>query len=238
MNQSIKTYLLLLCFTYVYVRLLIVYIRVFTGFMFNEPTKWDKYIEKPRLAFHMVGLVLMHVSYPELLRYATDPYHIFNFLNWFIFLGGMIICLSTWSKRFENIFIPTIKKKLKSKINFGISISKQQLHKLYNELIRFDMIVVDSTKFDDFEKVMLLDWKAHTSKIHFNLDAPSCREFYERFKAKFPNNSLSLTDFFNRSGTIRRDDGKTYTYTTIKNAKSRTPVSKRNEDLKIIFSNL
>lgn len=150
----------------------------------------------------------------------------------------MLICHSTWSKRFKNIFIPTIKKKLKSKINFGISISKQQLHKLYNELIRFDMIVADSTKYDDFEKVLLLDWKTHDSKIHFNLDAPSCREFYERFKTKFPNNSLSLTDFFDRSGTIRRDDGKTYTYTTIKNAKSRTPISKRNDELNVVFSNL
>ncbi len=238
MNPLITTYLLIFCFTYVYVRLLIVYIKVFTRFMFNEPTKWDKYIEKPRLAFHILGLALMHISYPEILKYFNSPYHIFHFLNWFIFLGGMSICHSTWSKRFKNIFIPSIKKKLKSKRNFGISISRQQLSALYNELVRFDMIDIESTTYDDFEKVLLLDWKAHTSKIHFNLDAPSCREFYEFFKTKFPNNSLSLTDFFDRSGGIRRDDGKTYTYTTIKNAKSRTPVSKRNDDLKVIFSNL
>jgi len=211
---------------------------VFARFMFNEPTKWDKYIEKPRLAFHIIGLVLMHVSYPEILRYSSDPYHIFHFLNWFIFLGGIVICDSTWSKRFKNIFISSIKQKLKSKRNFGISISKQQLGALYNALVRFDMIDIDSTTYDDFEKVLLLDWKAHTSKIHFKLDAPSCREFYEFFKTKFPINSLSLTDFFDRSSAIRRDDGKTYTYTTIKNAKSRTPVSKRNDDLKAIFSNL
>ncbi len=92
MNPLITTYLLIFCFTYVYVRLLIVYIKVFTQFMFNEATKWDKYIEKPRLAFHILGLALMHVSYPEILKYFNSPYHIFHFLNWFIFLGGMSIC--------------------------------------------------------------------------------------------------------------------------------------------------
>lgn len=235
MQGDFIKYLLLLCFAYVYVRLLILYIKVFARFMFNEPTKWDKYIEKPRLAIYGIGLLLMHVSYPEIIKYFITPYHIFHFLNWFIFISGMIICHSTWSKKFRNVFIPSIKKKLRPRTNFGISISERQLQKLYDELVRFDMIDMEHTKSEDFEKVILLDWDLHSSKIYFNLDAPSCREFYELFKTKFPNNTLSLIDFFDRSNTIRRTDGSAYAYDTIRNAKSRTPISKRSDDLKAIF---
>ncbi|NDV42676.1 hypothetical protein GTK07_04995 [Muricauda sp. 40Bstr401] len=100
------------------------------------------------------------------------------------------------------------------------------------------MIHSEQTNLDDFIEVFLKDWHTHNSKIFFKLDAPSCREFYELFKLKFPTNSLSLIDFFKRSDTIRRKDGKPYKYSTIKDAKSRTPVSNRSEDLKAIFESL
>ena len=236
-NVSIK-YILLFGFTIVYLRLLIPYVGFFARYMFNEPTNWNKYIEKPRLVFYGIGLLLMHSSYSSILEYQSQPIGFFFISNGFIFLGGIMLSQITWFKKFKTIFIPSIQKKLRSRMNFDISISERQLQKLYDELVRFDMIEIERTRNEDFENVFLLNWDAHSSKIYFNLDAPSCREFYELFKNTFPNNALSLIDFFDRSNTIRRTDSSAYAYDTIRNAKSRTPISKRSDDLKAIFSKL
>jgi len=238
MQTSIIKYLLLLCFAYVYVRLLIPYIGFFARFMFNEPIRWDKYVEKPRLVFYGTGLILMHTSYSGILEFASNPSSFYFIGNCLIFLGGIAMSQITWSKKFKNVFIPKIKGKLKRKNNFNISVTDAQLTDLFNGLVRFDMILIERTQEEDFIKIFREDWNTHDSKIYFKLDAPSCREFYELFKVCFPENSLSVIGFFKRSNTIRREDGKPYTYSTVKDAKSRTPISKKSDELKTIFSNL
>ncbi len=238
MQDNFIKYLLLLCFAYAYVRLLIPYIGFFARFMFNEPVRWDKYVEKPRLVFYGLGLVLMHGSYSTFFEPIAILPTFFNVLNWFVFVSGIILTQLTWSKKFKGVFIPKIKEKLKRKNNFNISATDGQLKNLYNGLVRHDMIIMELTKVEDFIKVLKENWNTHDSKIHFKLDAPSCREFYELFKVYFPENSLSVIDFFKRSNTIRREDGKPFTYSTIKDAKSRTPISKKSDKLKTIFSNL
>lgn len=238
MQVNFYQIVLWLCFACVYIRLLIPYIVFFARYMFNEPVGWDKYIERPRLVFYGIGLLLMHGSYTSLLKYSDNPKSFFFLANVFIFFGGILLSQITWSERFKNVFIPKIKEKLKKQDNFNISITKNQLQKLYNGFVQYDMIHSEQTNLDDFIDVFLKDWHTHNSKIFFKLDAPSCREFYELFKLNFPTNSLSLIDFFKRSDTIRRKDGKPYKYSTIKDAKSRTPVSNRSEELKTIFENL
>lgn len=203
-------YLLLLCFTYVYVRLLIPYVGFFARFMFNERVGWDKYIEKPRLVFYGTGLMLMHSSYSSILEYVHTPTNIYFIANCFIFFGGIIMSQLTWSEKFKRVFIPTIKNKLKSKKNFNVAATEDQLKSIYNGLVRYDMIIAERTPIDGFVKVFTEDWNSHTSKIYFKLDAPSCREFYELFKVNFPSNTLSVIDFFKRSSTIRREDGNPY----------------------------
>ncbi|MFS4469255.1 hypothetical protein [Maribacter sp. 2210JD10-5] len=231
-------YLLLACFAYVYVRLLIPYIGFFTRFMFNERVGWDKYIEKPRLVFYGLGLALMHGSYSTFFERIEILPQLFYTLNWFVFICGIALTLLTWTKKFKNVFIPKIKEKLKSRRNFNISITEDQLKNIYNSLVRYDMIICERTEIDDFMKVFKEDWNAHDSKIYFKLDAPSCREFFELFKVNFPKNSLTVIDFFKRSDTIRREDGNPYTYSTVKDAKSRTPISKKSNELQSIFYNL
>ncbi len=231
-------YLLLASFAYVYVRLLIPYVGFFARYMFNESTQWDKYIEKPRLVFYGIGLLLMHSSYSALLEYASDPSSIFYISNWVIFFGGIVLSQITWTDKFKNVFIPKIKEKLKKQHNFNISTTIDQLKDLYNSLVTYDMIIAERTDKDDFVKVFIEDWNTHDSKVYFKLDAPSCREFYELFKVTFPKNTMSVIDFFKRSDTIRREDGKPYKYATVKDAKSRTPISKRSKELKTIFSRL
>lgn len=231
-------YLLLACFAYVFVRLLIPYIGFFTRFMFNERVGWDKYIEKPRLVFYGLGLALMHGSYSTFFEPISILPQFFYILNWFIFISGIALTQLVWTKKFKNVFIPKIKEKLKSKKNFNVSITEDQLRNIYNGLVRYDMIIVERTEQSDLIKVFTENWNAHDSKIYFKLDAPSCREFYELFKVNFPTNSLTVIDFFKRSDTVRREDGNPYTYSTIKDAKSRTPISKRSDELKEIFSSL
>ncbi|WP_120714428.1 hypothetical protein [Ulvibacterium marinum] len=232
-------YLLLASFAYVYVRLLIPYVGFFARFMFNESTQWDKYIEKPRLVFYGIGLLLMHGSYSALVDTSQSQLTSLLYpLNWFIFLSGIMLSQITWTKKFRNVFIPKIQEKLKKKNNFSLSATNDQLKELYRGLVNYDMILTEKTDKDDFIKVFKEDWYSHQSKIHFKLDAPSCREFYELLKVTFPKNTMSVIDFFKRSDTIHREDGKPYKYSTVKDAKSRTPISKKSEELKTIFSRL
>lgn len=231
-------YLLQLCFAYVYVRLVIPYSGFFARFMFNERVRWDKYIEKPRLVFYGTGLILMHTSYSGVLEFLHRPTSFYFIGNCLTFFGGIVVSQLTWTKKFKRVFIPIIKNRLKSKKNFNVAVTDNQLRNIYNGLVRYDMIILERTAIEDFVKVFTDNWNSHTSKIYFKLDSPSCREFYELFKVHFPINSLTLIDFFKRSDTIRREDGNRYTYNTVKDAKSRTPISKRSDDLKKVFSNL
>lgn len=235
MDIPIK-YFLLACFAYVYVRFLIPYTGFFARYMFNESVGWDKYIEKPRLVFYGLGLALMHGSYFSFFKTASDLPQVFIVFNWFIFISGAALTQLTWTKMFRNVFIPRIKEKLKSSRNFNISITASQLSKLYDNMVRYDMIVMDKTAKDDFVSCFLMDWDSHESKIHLKLKNPSCKEFYEMFKTTFPKNNLQLIDFVKNADLIRREDGESYNYDTVRNALTRNRVSKRSEELKSVFA--
>ena len=68
-----------------------------------------KYIEKPRLVFYGIGLLLMHGSYSALVDTSqTQLTSLLYPLNWFIFLSGIMLSQITWTKKFRNVFIPKI----------------------------------------------------------------------------------------------------------------------------------
>lgn len=102
-------------------------------------------------------------------------------------------------------------------------------------MVRFDLIDQEATSLNDFKNVLLQDWDSHRSKIHLNMDGPSCREFFDYFIHTFPKNSITLKNLFFTSGLILRPDGKRYNYNTLKNAPTRTPISKKHDALKLIF---
>lgn len=224
------------CFGLVIFRLMVPYIVLFARFMFNEPFKWDKYVEKPRLVFYGIGLLLMQTGYNGILDYATRFLNFYFITGSFLFLGGMFMTQLTWSKQFDKIFIPKIKEKLKTSRNFNISISESQLEKLYDNMIRYDMVMMDKTSKDDFIQCFLEDWDKHNAKIHLKLKNPACKEFYELFKLTFPKNDLQLIDFIKNSDLLRREDGRRYNYDTVRNALTRNRVSKRSEELEAVFA--
>lgn len=234
--ELIIKYLLIACFVYVIIRIMMPYIAIFARFMFNEPFRWDKYVEKPRLVFYGIGLLLMHSSYDTILEYTGEPWGLFFYSGCFIFLGGIFMSQITWTKRFERIFIPRIKEKFKSPRSFNISASESQLGMLYDNMVRFDMIIIDKTSKDEFVRCFLMDWDRHDSKIHLKLKNPACKEFYELFKSTFPKNDLQLIDFIKNSDLLRREDGRRYNYDTVRNALTRNRVSKRSKELEVVFS--
>ena len=229
-------YSFVVCFVIVYVRIAIPYCRSLVRFMFNVPLKWNKYVDKPRLAFYALGLSFMHVSYADLFKESFSSSVFLTASYTFIFLIGTFFCLITWTKKFTQVFIPAITKKIASSQNFQISITEKQLDNLYNGLVKYELIRQSKSTRADFFNVLLKDWDKHDSCLHFNLDAPSCREFYELLSSSFPKNNLSLTSFFGKSKRIKRLDGKAYNYNTIKNAPTRTPISKKHIELHSIFS--
>lgn len=209
---------------------------MFIHFMVNSPTRWNNKIEKPRLLIYLFcgGFMFLMYSFKSP---ATDLHFLLSLIRIITFILAFILVHYTWTSKFKNHFNPPKNNKKKpSRNNFNIAISKDQLNTLYKELVRYEM--VDETKTDskDFIKVFLEDWDSHGSKVYFDLDGPSSREFYELFSKTFPNNSLTLKKFFETSRLIIRPDGKRYMYNTIKNAGSKTEFSKRTSDLLKVFS--
>tara|TARA_R110002020_G_scaffold427354_2_gene636705 strand:+ start:146 stop:619 length:474 start_codon:yes stop_codon:yes gene_type:complete len=136
----------------------------------------------------------------------------------------------------ETLLVPE-KTAFKKADNFQLKISEGQLQKLYQGLMKYDLLNPDKTSFQDFENALTKDWDTHNSKIHFKMDGPSSREFYEFLSATFPND-MTIKDFFIYSGVVLRADEKKYKYNTLKNSPTRTPVSKQNVALVNIFKRM
>ena len=238
MSFDLFTYLTSIAFIYTYGRLAIYLVPGFLQYFLNELIHWQKQLEKPRMLFHLIGLSFMH-----LMVYSNSSLEntglLVQLITWLTFTLGFLACQFTWTKKFEDAFAPQVKRSTaKSSENFNLSISDLQLIHLYNELVRFELLNQDLTTVDDFKNVLLKDWKVHDSKLHLKMDGPSCREFYDYLTRTYPNNTMTIKNLFISSGLVLRPDGKLYNYNTIKNAPTRTPVSKNSETLVNIFKKL
>lgn len=238
MNFDIITYLSCFAFIYVYSRLAIYYFPVIYINFLNGNYNLVKTIEKPRLLFHITGLSFMHLMFNFHQLHKISSIAI-QFIIVFVILLGFYFCLISWGENFKSSFSEkTTSNSNNPSKNFHLSISDLDVSRLYNQMVRFDLIDQEKTTLADFRNVLLKDWDSHTSKLHLKMDGPSCREFYDTFKKTFPSNSLTLKNLFISSNLICRPDGKPYKYNTLKNALYRTPVSKQNEVLNTIFQKL
>ena len=238
MSFDLIQYLFTLGILYIYGRSILHYGLTFIHFMLDQEMVWKSKFEKPRILFLLTGLVFMH-----LMIYTHETLNAKNLLLRGIIIAvfGLALFLShkAWTNNFENNLRK--QKKLASQPNgknFNLKLSEIQIQRLYNELVKYDLLWSEKTSFFDFKKVLTQNWDNHNSKIHFNMDGPTCREFYEFLAKTIPGNNLTLKSFFVSSKLILRPDGKNYKYNTIKNAPTRTPVSKHNETLSHIFKKL
>lgn len=237
MHFDLFGYLSSLAILYLYGRLLLHYGTVFIRFMVSDQYVWKLNIERPRVLYNLAGLGFMH-----LMLYAyTGPgsqNYLFQSITVVIFSLAFFLAQMAWTEKFESKF--EVKKSHQSKKinNFNFKISESQVQQLYNELTRYDLLCPEKTNLEAFKTVLTKKWDCHNSKIHLKLDGPSSREFYENLVKTFPNNASTLKNFFETSGVIVRANGKPYKYNTIKNAPTRTPVSKHFETLTKIFNRL
>lgn len=238
MNFDLFQYFANLAFIYAYGRLAIHFAPGITYFFLNIPFNSFSQVEKPRIFVNLLGLGFMHLMYYSHSNSQVDylPLQVITTIS---FTLGFFFCSLSWSDKFERSFLPPLKKPVVLPLeNFNLSIPEVKIIQLYNALVQFDLLNQDLTTFEDFHNVLTKNWKDHNSRIHFKMDGPSCREFYDCLVRTFPKNSLTLKNLFISSQLIIRPDGKCYNYNTIKNAPTKTTFSKQNETLKNIFSKL
>lgn len=237
MNFDIFKYLSNLAFIFIYSRLAIHYAPAIFFYFINSNSATIGYLEKPRILFHLIGLSFMHLMYSFQQTYKGSDISI-QLLTFLVFSLGLFFCIISWGEKFNSSFLEKPKIKAARPINnFNLSISDFQINQLYNDMVRFDLLDQEETSIEDFKNVLLNDWNSHGSKLHLKMDGPSCREFYDYLKKTFPNNSMTLKNLFKSSKLIVRPDGKGYNYHTLKNAPTRSPISKQHEALKVIFKN-
>ncbi|TRZ45138.1 hypothetical protein [Robertkochia solimangrovi] len=223
---------------YVGCRLLIQYTYPVVQFVFYDQSLLNTSIEKPRLFLNAVGLTLI---LPVIFLPLSESNKIFLAGLYLLYFIGIAICLYSWTRHFEKN-MEILKNRSVSKTttiqNFQIKIEEKELDRIYFQLKRYDLIDIDRTPLNDFKNVLLKNWNQHQSKIQFKMDGPSCREFYEQFKKAFPENELTLKNFFETSGVILRADGKPYKYNSVKSAFSRSGGSKYSNEIKTAFNKI
>lgn len=238
MNFDLFQYLAGVAFIYAYGRLAIHFAPGITYFFLNIPFNSFSQVEKPRIFVNLLGLGFMHLMY---FSHSTSQvnYLPLQLITTMAFALGFFFCSLSWSDKFERSFLPPLKKPAIIPLeNFNLSIPDAKIVQLYNELVQFDLLNQDLTAIEDFKNVLTKNWKDHNSRIHFKMDGPSCREFYDYLVRTYPKNSLTLKNLFISSQLIIRPDGKCYNYNTLKNAPTKTPFSKHNETLTNIFKKL
>lgn len=235
MSFDLFKYLTTLGFIYIYGRLILHYGEMLWAYMMNERILWNIKIERPRILFMWLGLGVMHLAVYSRYTIESDTLLV-PAISFLVFLAGFFLSILPWTDKFKNSMQSQKPAgSLKKDKNFNLNISEDQAQKLYHNLMRYDLLNSEKTSLQDFRNVLIKDWDAHNSKIHFNMDGPSSREFYEYLSKAFPRNTMTIKNLFITSELVLRADGKKYKYNTLKNAPIRTPVSKNNQALNSIF---
>lgn len=138
-------------------RLLIVYIEVFIIFMLNQKnTQYDKQVEKPKLLFHILAFIFIGLSFIPI--YNLKGHLELNL--WFIallsisailFVLGVTIAIFSWTKKFENKYIPILENKIIAKYQLKIR-SNIDIDSYYRTIIEEQAIDKDS--LDDFKLLL------------------------------------------------------------------------------------
>lgn len=117
MNYETLEWTYVLVFTLLFVKIILLRLRLFTENMFNVSGTWyDKEKEKPRLFFHIVALlpflfslIFFKACEGEFSGFKNTLYIIASAI---FILVAVLIVLFSWSKYFENEGINKIKEKL------------------------------------------------------------------------------------------------------------------------------
>lgn len=181
-NLIVKV-LFVLLYVYIVFRLF-KYFKIYTLYMLNEKVVWDKEIDKPRLYVHSLFLPASLIFCIQTIKEEELSTIVIGVKVFYFFASVVMIwfCHFTWSKKFETVFIPKIKEKIKSKRNYGVKLSKKKLKCIYKELERYEFIDNTKTLEEDFIKVFLLDWDSHSSIVHLEMDNLQLKLFLDQLR--------------------------------------------------------
>ncbi len=139
-------------FLYFAVRLLWRYGKMYVFFMLNEPTEWDKQIDKPRLLFHSVGLILLATPfYSNGIQQLIQSDNILIQLGqWVPFFAGALTVQLSWTSKFKNVY-GGIKKKISpfKKLQTTLT-SEKEATKIYERFSQVGYIKTDIASFMAF----------------------------------------------------------------------------------------
>ncbi|MEY4964345.1 MAG: hypothetical protein RLZZ323_1664 [Bacteroidota bacterium] len=171
-------------------KLLEQHIYCFIYFMFNTKyIGYNKLIEKPRLAFHIIIIPLMLFTFIQFLNFINNGYHLLNIEYLIKVLGikinlamiesalylsffnvGVLLSFLTRTKNFEEKFVPKIKEKLENKVILQYNIDSN-LEDLFEKelignnrcIITFENLILFSQGQKMKEKAKWIDLKGQKS---------------------------------------------------------------------------
>lgn len=110
----------------VLLRILKVYAEMFISFMLNQKNiQYDGQVEKPRLLFHILGIIFISISFLPIGRLNGSIQVDFEqivllFSSLTFFILGIVTIMFSWSKKFKHKYIPILEKKIKEKYQLKI----------------------------------------------------------------------------------------------------------------------
>lgn len=134
---------------YFVIRLLWRYGKMYVFFMLNEPTEWDEQIDKPRLLFHSIGLILLATPfYSDGIQQLVQSDGILIQLGqWVPFLAGALIIQLSWTSKFKKVY-GGIKKKISPFRNLQTAFtSEKEATKIYERFSHEGYIKTDIASF-------------------------------------------------------------------------------------------
>lgn len=154
--ETKKIFLLLIILIFlIFIRLIGRYVHRFIEFMFNQKSKWyKKSIEKPRLLFHILALILFILSFVPLWGYERV-----EFMNWndmirlsasfILFAIGAFFSLFSWSSKFKYRFVPKVESKIRNRNTLKIrtDLDKDAIFEKY-----LSETYISNDSFDDFKR--------------------------------------------------------------------------------------
>lgn len=189
-------------------KILAVYWKCFIYYMLNDTYRgYNKNIEKPRLLFHLIFFpisiffLLLIKNFTDSngnLKGSTNIFNIIDFPNIMIitillfgFIFSVLVMFTTWTKKFENSLIPSIKSHLKKNNpqDFENNYTNTQLEKIFEKLVEHDFIevikgndnIIDKNLFVEILREGILPAEP-IFKLH--MDNIQTKDFHKLFKSK------------------------------------------------------
>jgi len=237
------------------------HIYCFVYYMFNKKYKgYNKLIEKPRLAFHIIFIPLMFFSFNQFLNFGNNGY-LFLDIDYLIkvfgneinvamieetfylsfFNVGVLLSFLTRTKNFEENFILKIEEKLNTfnKYDFDNKYTETELKNIFRKLIENDFIEIINEEVDILDETLFI--KTITGQIfpecplfklnmNYSQYAYFCDLFQENEKNSIKDHQF-LKIFLPKSGKTNPEAIRSSKCTNKKN----TPGPKKKEIIESLF---